>query len=91
MRLGVRLEMLRLGFCLVWLGLIWFGLFPCLQKIAGKIPAGKNSRGKELAGKIPSGEKTGEENFAGKRPVGKRPSTVNIYQERYSFYSICLH
>ena len=37
---------------MVLLGLFWFGLFPCLKKIAGKIQAvKKNSRGKDLAGK----------------------------------------
>ena len=35
------LEMARLGFSLVWLGLLWFGLNPRLKKMAGKILAGK--------------------------------------------------
>ena len=40
------LEMARLGFHLVWLGLFWFskfwfGLFPCLKKIARKLPVEK--------------------------------------------------
>ena len=55
---SVGLEMFRLGFSLVRLGLILFGLFPCLKPIAVNIPAGKISRGKDLAEKRPSGEKT---------------------------------
>ena len=40
--------MARLGFSFVWLGLFWLGsfwfdLFPCLKKMAGKIPAGKKT------------------------------------------------
>ena len=54
----VRLEMARLGFILVWVGLFWFYFFTCLKKMAGKIPAGKNSSGKDLAGKRSSWEKT---------------------------------
>ena len=27
--------MIRLGFSLIWLGFIWFGLFPCTKKICG--------------------------------------------------------
>ena len=50
--------MARLGFSLVSLGLLRFGLFPCLKKLAGKLMTGKNSRGKDLSGKIPSEEKT---------------------------------
>ena len=38
--------MFRLDFSLVWIGLIWFGLFPRLKKIAAKIPTWKNIRGK---------------------------------------------
>ena len=34
--------MAKLGFSLVWLCLLWFGLFPCFKKNAGKTPAGKN-------------------------------------------------
>ena len=64
--------MLRLGFSLVRLGLIWIGCFPCLKKSGentggenqyGEIPSGeKTERGKDLAGKRPSEEKTGGEN-----------------------------
>ena len=35
------LEMARVGFSMTGLGLIWFGLFPCLKNIAGAILAGK--------------------------------------------------
>ena len=49
--------MARLGFSLVWLGLFWFGLLPCLKKTAEKIAAEKR----------PSGEKT----YRGKS-VGKK-------------------
>ena len=42
------------------------------EKKCGEIPAGKNSRGKDLAGKRPSGEKE----LAGKRPAGKRPKII---------------
>ena len=45
----------RLGFSFVWLGLFWFGLFPCLNKFAGEIPARKKPYGKNLAGKRPNG------------------------------------
>ena len=82
----VRLEMFMLGFSLVWLGLIWFGSFPCLKKwrginrlgkTVGERPIGeKFKRGKELAGKRPAGKRSGGEKMEGKRPAGKRPSTT---------------
>ena len=50
--------MAGLGFSLVWLGLFWLGLIPSLKKIAELIPAGKNSREKDLEGKRLSGENT---------------------------------
>ena len=46
---------------MVWFGSIWFGQFPCLKKKAGRIPAEKNIKGKDLAWKRPNGEKTGGE------------------------------
>ena len=47
--------MARLGFTLVWLGLFWFGLFPCLKEKGGGNTGGENIMGKELAGRRPSG------------------------------------
>ena len=49
--------------------LVWFGVFSCLKKFAGKIPAGKKRQGKNLAG-----EKNQQvKDHAGKKPSGKRP------------------
>ena len=45
----VALEVVRLGFSLVWLGLIWYGWFPCLEKMTGKTPADKEKKMKSLA------------------------------------------
>ena len=59
--------MARLCFSLVRLGSFWYGLFPCLKKKPGEIPAGKSSRGKDLAGKRP----------AGKRPGGEKTEVEN--------------
>ena len=53
--------MIRSGFSLVWLGFIWPGLFLCLKKLTEKIPAGKNTRGKDLEEERPIGENTGGE------------------------------
>ena len=61
------------------------------EKFAGKIPAGKNSRGKDLAGKRPawkrpSGGKSARTRPAGKRQegkitAGKRPNTLFLYNQ----------
>ena len=52
----VMLEMTWVGLTLVWFGLVWF--ISLFEKMPRKIPARKNSRGKDLTGKRPSGEKT---------------------------------
>ena len=59
--------MARVGFSMVSLGLLWFGLFLCLRKKTRKAPAGKR----------PSGEKS-----AGKRPAVKIPNTVMNVQNQ---------
>ena len=45
-----------LDFSLVWLGLVWFGLFTCLEKMAEKFRRGKNLAGKILRGKDRQGK-----------------------------------
>ena len=35
--------MVILSFSLVWLDLIWFRSYPCLDETTGKIPAGKEN------------------------------------------------
>ena len=56
---------------MVWLGLIWFGRFTCLKKLAEKYWRGINSMGKDLARKI-GGEKTGGENTDGEKTGGEK-------------------
>ena len=50
---------------MVYFGLVW--LISLFEKMAGKIPSGKNIGLKELAGKRPSGEK-----LVGKKSGGKK-------------------
>ena len=79
----VRLAIAQSSFSLGSLGLFWFGLFPCLKKIARKIPAGKKrvgektQRGKDLAGKRSCEEKNqrrkiGVENTSGEMTGGEK-------------------
>ena len=59
--------MARLGFSWVWLGLAWFGLFPCLKK-----DCGENTGVEEQKGKRPSWKKTyRRKELTGKNRRGK--------------------
>ena len=49
--------------------------------MAGKLPAGKNSRGKNLAEKRPSGENTGGIRPSREKSAGKRLSTKDAVWE----------
>ena len=62
----VKLEMVRLGFSLVWHGWIWLiSLFE--KKMTGKKPAGKEKEMKNLAEKKLVGKRTSGEKNSGEK------------------------
>ena len=88
----------RLGFGLVWLGLLWFGRLPCLKKNYGEFTGGQRKVNEEpsgkkklvekrLAGKTPNVEKSYGKRQAGKRPARIRPS--NSIWDAFFFQAPC--